>query len=155
MSHDRDRQALSGLHHLTLDTGDLRWSPRSEVADDVIALMAAHIANARRRGPAPIPGQPGYTARARARGAVLGLTARGPSDQPLIGVVVAPGRQQALAATWALPAALAARVPPLAPPDAPVCLAWLLPGLATAPEAAHWLGDYERCVAWAWLRGRQ
>lgn len=153
MSHDRERQAAdpAGLHHLTLDTGDLRWSPRSEVADEVVALVAAHIAAARRRGPAPIPGQPGYTARARARGRVLGLTVRGPAGQPLIGMAVAPDRPQALAAPWALPAALVARVPPLDPSDAPVCLVWLLVGLATVPEAAHWLGDYERCTAWAWI----
>lgn len=144
---------MDGLHHLTLDTGALRWSPRAEVADDVIAIAAAHIAAARRRGPSPIPGQDGYDARAMASKGVLALTARH-RGTPIMGLVVAPTRAVAVAAEWALDPARADLVPSLTPADAPVCLAWLLPGLIAVPEAAHWLGDYERCVAWAWLRGR-
>ena len=33
-------------------------------------------------------------------------------------------------------------------PDQPWCAARLEPGLALDPEATHWLGAFERCLAW-------
>lgn len=148
---------IAGLWHVTLTSGDVRWSPRTEVADTVIAEVAARIAAARRRGPAPIPGQPGYTARARARDGVLGLTVRA-GGEPIVGMVVAPSLDAAREAEWwAMPPVSDLRPdPPPLPGPAAVCLAWLLPAIVTLDrEALGWLGDYERCVAWAWLRGRQ
>lgn len=39
-----------------------------------------------------------------------------------------------------------------AKPDEPWCGAWLDPeGQAADPEAYMWLGDFERCLAWAFL----
>lgn len=39
-------------------------------------------------------------------------------------------------------------------PSAPWCCARLMPALALYRAAAHWLGDFERCVAWAWISDR-
>jgi hypothetical protein len=36
-------------------------------------------------------------------------------------------------------------------PQTPWCAAKLMPGLSAYPAAAMWLGDMERCVAWAWI----
>lgn len=37
-------------------------------------------------------------------------------------------------------------------PQEPWCAAWLDPqGVVADPEAYHWMGDFERCLAWAWL----
>lgn len=36
-------------------------------------------------------------------------------------------------------------------PGEPWCAVRLEPGIALYPETAHWLGDFERCLAWAWL----
>ena len=148
---------IAGLWHVTLTSGDVRWSPRTEVADHVIGEVAAHIAAARRRGPAPIPGQPGYTARARARDGLLGLTVRA-GIAPIVGILVSPSLEAAQEAdAWAMPPVsdLRPAIPSL-PTAAPVCLVWLLPEVVWLDrEALAWLGDYERCAAWAWLRGRQ
>jgi hypothetical protein len=40
-----------------------------------------------------------------------------------------------------------------APPSAPWCAARIEGGLAHYPGAAAWLGDFERCLAWAWIEG--
>ena len=39
-------------------------------------------------------------------------------------------------------------VMPPKPPSAPWLAVVLLPGIATDTDAAHWLGDFERCLAW-------
>lgn len=45
---------------------------------------------------------------------------------------------------------------PDARPREPWCVASLDPaGAASDPEAYQWLGDFERCLAWAWLEGQR
>ena len=135
-----------GLWHVTLTTGDVRWSPRAEVADAILPTVAAHIARARRRGPAVVPGQADVTARARSHGHALAVTLRWHDDDEILRMWIAPTLARALELAapcdW-MPAA--AMVP------APACLVRLADGLARYPAVAHWLGDYERCTAWAWL----
>jgi hypothetical protein len=41
------------------------------------------------------------------------------------------------------------------PPRAPWVAARLYPTLALDPDAAVWLGDFERCLAWAWIEGAE
>ena len=36
-------------------------------------------------------------------------------------------------------------------PEPPWCAVEIHPALALYPAAAEWLGDFERCVAWAWV----
>ncbi len=58
---------------------------------------------------------------------------------------------------WRQMVALQQRVwpdlPVLEQPDAPWCVALLLPALATDHGAQAWLGDFERCAAWGWMEG--
>lgn len=39
-------------------------------------------------------------------------------------------------------------------PSLPWCAAKLQPGLMLYPEASEWLGDFERCLAWAFINIR-
>ena len=144
---------MDGLHHVTLDTGHVRWSPRSEIADDLIALVATHIAAARRRGPADVPRQPGYTARALARHGALAVTVRWQDEAEVVAIYVGATLLDAVT----LGVALGEPAPPILQPEpaeAPACLVRLGVGLLDHPAAAAWLGDYERCMAWSWLRGQ-
>lgn len=36
-------------------------------------------------------------------------------------------------------------------PAEPWCAVALHPGLSAYPDASDWLGDFERCIAWAWI----
>ena len=42
---------------------------------------------------------------------------------------------------------------PTRPPRAPWCGVLCHPALFLRPDAAEWLGDFERCVAWTVIRG--
>lgn len=43
-----------------------------------------------------------------------------------------------------------------AKPAEPWCVASIDPAGAVADmEAYHWIGDFERCFAWAWLSGKE
>jgi len=143
------------LCHLTLGTGHVRQSPRSEVGDDAIVMLRPVLERAL-RGTTPMPGPPGYELRAAKEGNALMVTvSRVRAGAPLVEIAVAPD-DAASAALWAHVTRLQERagLPRRAQdlgPSAPWCTAVLLPGLAADPEAAHWLGDLERCIAWTWI----
>lgn len=154
---------MSYLWHVTLDTGDVRQSPRSEVGDEVIPHLQSMLGT----GSAPIPGMPGLrwvpAAFWLGRGAamldaggwggtvVLPSVAAGPLRVVTMGV--AP-HALAAAATWDyVTLGLGADAEPKClRPDPP----WL--GVALGPASVELdqqrllaLGDLERCLAWAWL----
>lgn len=142
------------MHHVTLDTGHVRWSPRDEVDSGLMRLLLDHIQNALHRR-APVPTTAGrYVAHATAHRDVLMLTVEdvevpAPRPMPIVTLAVVP-----VGVDVREIAALMMRgspVPPM-PSDGPWCLVRLYPTIALArPEDVAWMGDYERCVAWAWL----
>ena len=78
-----------------------------------------------------------------------------PMGRPLVMIAVA-GHSRCGAAVWGNLSAMAAHLglPTQASrvqPPAPWCAALLLPGIADDPQAAEWLGDFERCLAWSWV----
>lgn len=132
------------LCHYTIATGHVRQSPRSEVDDDVIAVLRPLL----RSGDHRLPGPPGYRLRVTIDGTVLAATVtRGPA--PLATVMVCldqAGLDRALEATGTIPAVRL---------TLPCALADLHPTLAMDMEAAGWIGDLERCLAWAWIEARR
>ena len=36
-------------------------------------------------------------------------------------------------------------------PQAPYCMVELHPNMMAFPDALEWIGDLERCIAWAWI----
>ena len=80
------------LAHVTVDTGDHRASPRSEVSGEAIAMVAPMIDEALRSGRAPIPGPlgEGLTVDITEREGILLVTVGGdPQQAPLARFVVA------------------------------------------------------------------
>jgi len=152
--------------HYTLTTGDSRPSPRDEVDAGLLDALLPSLAQVG-QGYQPLPGPLGerYQLRLDAAGRALLATV-----QTTIGA-----DQRAPLATWGvcldqvdeqplwqqllgLQRQLAAVMPahqhrPQIPASRPWCAVVLLPGLLHDPAAAQWLGDCERCLAWAWVEG--
>lgn len=72
-----------------------------------------------------------------------------------VAIVAVAQRPRCGADVWANLLAHAARLGMASPadrpqPPAPWCAALLLPGIV-GTDAPEWLGDFERCLAWAWV----
>jgi hypothetical protein len=145
------------LHHLTLQTGHSRRSERSEIVPHARAATAELLREALATGRAELPIEPaGYWMRTTPHGRCLLVTVMHGDELPLVTYGVAT-HAYCGARTWR---GLLDCDPliygslhgdPATQPQAPWCAARLEPGLAYMPEAAAWLGDMERCIAWAWL----
>jgi hypothetical protein len=139
------------IWHLTLNTSDTRKSYRSEVSDDSIESMREmRLLESEARLPFP-----GYTMKTTIedKGAVFSVYK---DTKPLVLCLLAVDSDDARSwkvieetylkttdktpVNWALPEK----------PDSTPWLAVNLLGLHYDPEADHWhwLGDFERCMAW-------
>jgi hypothetical protein len=131
--------------HLTLLSGHVRESPRSEVSDDVIATLAHLLAT----GTHDVPGFAGYKLQVTIDGSALLATVRGRSNAPLVTVGVAPD-EESIAALRGLYGDRMKAVR-----GAPACVADLHDSAVLDPDALGWIGDLERCIAWAWIEHRR
>ena len=151
------------LAHLTLQTGNLRFVPAAEVSAGDLAgpreLLDAALAAAEGDS-VPMPGTDGWhlTAGEEAEGNLLVFAlwppTAAPGDTAVAQCVCArrttpltTGLYQGLRHDWG-------EQIPIADPDLPT--PWLiveldLVQLVAWPDAATWLGEAERCIAWAWL----
>lgn len=136
---------MTDLHHLTLTSGHLRRSPRSEVSDEIIAVLQPIVRSGGgelagleiRMDPAPYPGGRAWT---------IGSTA-------LPGAVscVCCWSEQTAAAWWREAGALLGlrEAPISGPPPLPWLAVMMRAAALTLPPAKlSMLGDAERCVAW-------
>lgn len=128
------------MHHLTLTTGHVRLLPRSEVADHAIAVCRGLLAP----GTHAVPGAlGGYTlAVPLCEHGWLGTVYQARVPVATIGVA---DDEASAAEIW--PALVKMHGKPTDMPPLPWCAVVLH---AVAP-AYEWLGDFERCLAWAWL----
>lgn len=146
------------LTHVTLDTADVRISPRTEVLPETLASLGEMLADALRWGGARVPGRtdPRVMVRATEGDGVLLLTVHGREMAPLATIGIAqPGAVDAVS-LWRMLHETAGRhlaTDPASPPLAPWCAVRLEVGLLLDPPAAEWLGDLERSIAWTWLVG--
>lgn len=159
----RDRH----LHHITLQTGHVRRSPRDEVRDDVVARLQSLIRRALTGEHQPVPGQPGYTLTGGVQGRCCALTLWGrtpvsggrvsPQPVPILTVGIAP-HSRCGAQLWRhLHARTDLRYTTDAdhvPPE-PWCADRLELGAALDLGALGWTGDLARCLAWAWIEMRE
>jgi hypothetical protein len=144
------------LHHLTLSTGHVARTLRADVSAEALAACRALIDAALAEGIQPVPGVDGYLLEAAYHGGrCLVVHVRAAPSTLLVSVGIA-AHSRCGAALWR-----AITTSPGAPPGAerrqcppePWCTVQLMPGMGT-PEglaAAPWLGDLERCLAWAWI----
>jgi hypothetical protein len=153
------------LNHITLSTGHLARTPRSEVAPAVTHLLAAwlpNIINSQRSHPLPLPELSHFSARAFVESGALVVSVYAPlgpheqgkphtgADMPLVTLGVAQRSRQG-GELWAKMTKAFATLPGLEQPGAPWCAVALHPSLALYAGPTDWLGDFERCIAWAWL----
>jgi hypothetical protein len=150
-----------------LSTGHLRRSPRDEVDGETLARVAPWLAAAVEPGqamPLPVSALARYTALAAVLDGSLLVTISGPPQAggpmrgtapPLVTLGVAQ-RSRHGAALW--PLLTGPHMPPAKPgvvqPAAPWCGVVLWPTIMLHPNAMEWIGDLERCIAWAWIERR-
>lgn len=143
--------------HCTLNTGQIRISPRDEVAEHVIAALNPLLAT----GEHAMPGPPGY--RCTVTTDNTALLATGWRDQvPLAIFGVAPD-EDAAAMLWPsldrhsriFADLLRLRPAGIPSPQRPATAPWLAALILFArPDEAEWITDFERCLAWAWIDHR-
>lgn len=144
------------LHHYTLNTGDTRTSPRSEVNDEAIAALSYLTAHG---GQLPDPFTAFRVEVHPAHGGAVFTISRG--REPIVTCGLSwsePGAAETWQAMEQLYLGLSDAMPqlfaPAAEPQKPQSLPWLtvllLPSLLTTARAdIAWLADFERCLAWA------
>ena len=138
------------IWHVTLNTGHCGAQPRSAVGDDAIAAVRPMIA-ADGTHPLPVPGGD-YSLVVTRLGSNLAATVMHLRLGPLATIAVARKSQTAGRLWRELHATVpnaAAHVADL--PRAPWCAVALHPALNVDLAATSWLGDFERCLAWAWI----
>ncbi len=157
---------MNYLNHITLDTGNLRRSPRAEVGDETLRILTPWLHGALESGQhTPFPAEfdmSHFSVKATKENGSLLVTVfapRGPhtpgkphvgQTMPLVTLGVAQRSRQG-AELWAKMVAQFGAAPGLQKPSEPWCAVALHPPVVGYPESLDWLGDFERCVAWAWL----
>lgn len=162
---------MTYLHHITITTGHSRRCLLSEVAPEVLAMMGEWLSQALLSDdgldqppvpvPLPVPALAEFSAHVHQSPGGLVVTVYGPDiltvppampePVPLVTFAVAR-RERNAAKLWS--ALILAAQGPLAPPampSTPWCGVVLHQGVRFFPDATNWLGDFERCVAWAWI----
>lgn len=155
------------LYHVTLTTGHVRMSARSEVADATWPIATDLVTRMLRGETVPVPGvEPGCTLTGRGMGHCLIATVWGPPLQgdpvPLV-TFGAAARARCGGRLWRMlhddtitrvydrEQVPARRTDPDRQPPTPWLGVVLHPTIALHSVAAPWLGDLERCVAWVWI----
>lgn len=142
--------------HLTLNTGHSRVSPRHEVTDQAIAASRAWLAPGDYRLPIM-----GYRLVVPACHHGYGATVyRG--ETPLV-TFGAADSAEAAAEIWPPLEGMYLGLTDSGPfaradfraPKMPDSLPWLAAVVTLAGPGEDWIGDMERCIAWAWLESRR
>ena len=147
------------ISHITLTTGHTRRSPREEVGDDILRVLVPWLnelvaSDAQR--PLPVPTLAHYSANATVEAGALVCTVWAPGEPhaeesvPLVTLGVAQRSRQG-SDLWALLVSQFDIRPEIKKPAEPWCGVIVHPNLMAHREASDWLGDFERCLAWAWI----
>lgn len=143
---------MSYINHITLSTGHNRRSPKNEVGADTIAWLRPwldKLLSSSALLPLPEPSFAQYSAAAHIAHGGLVITVFAGADA-IVTFAVA-GRSRQSDPLWAYMIAQHGAAPGLSAPATPWLAVAVREGLAAHGEATEWLGDFERCVAWAHL----
>jgi len=144
------------IRHVTLTTGHVRDSCRHEISDEALAacrdllrqILAAEGALAK------IPGVGDYHLSGTAAAACLVCTVWSGAPSVCIATIWVAAHSRCGARLWRelhrWGETPVVTDPTCCPPEPWIAVA-LDTGIVQHPEAAHWLGDFERCLAWAWV----
>lgn len=149
---------ITAIRHITLTTGHVRDSLSDEVSLIVLVYCTQLIQDIINNNEHVdlSPNLPGYTI----NGAIAGnnLVATVWCDYvPVvtIGVAAFPQEGRELWELMHQDQSWPTRTRSDQWPSVPWCAAKLQPGLMLYPDASPWLGDFERCLAWAFLNIRK
>lgn len=153
---------MTYITHITLATGHTSRIQPGDVAGETLARVGPWLSALVESGqpmPLPVSGLSGFTALAVLLDGALVVTVSGPPIKtgpmsgkapPLVSIGLA--KKSRHAHLWAL--LTGPVMPPAAPgikcPPSPWCGVTIHPSIALHMDALTWLGDFERCVAWAW-----
>jgi hypothetical protein len=153
------------LNHITLSTGHIARTQRSDVAPAVTKLLADWLPDAINSGkahPLPVPELSHFSAQVFVQAGALVVTVSapvGPHEQgkphagqamPLITMGVAQRSRQS-ADLWSMLINAFPAVRGLEAPGTPWLAVAVHPSIASYTGPVEWLGDFERCIAWAWI----
>lgn len=156
------------INHITLSTGHCNRSRRADVDDATLAVLVPWLDAAVATGtaqPLPVAALSHYSAVALSEGGGLICTIYAPGGphvpgqpahgegNPLVTLGVAQRSRQG-GDLWAQLVASFGAKTGLQKPAEPWCAVALHPGLALQRDAAQFIGDLERCIAWAWITRR-
>lgn len=145
------------LHHVTLTTGDTRRSYRHEVSEQAVTVCRAlleTISAGEMSEPVKIPGVGDYYLSGRVSGKCMVATVTSGAPSLVIATIGVAAHSRCGATLWRelhkwgeMPVV----TDPAACPPEPWIAAALDAGITEHMEAAHWLGDFERCLGWAFI----
>lgn len=145
------------IRHVTLNTGHTRNSVRSEISDEAMAVVTEILIRARSGERVMLPGE--IDPKCWVEGSVGAKSARliihaAENRDPILDMGIAL-HSRAGKPLWHMmhverKSLASATMLDEVPPE-PWVAAVLLPGIARHMEAASWLGDMERCLAWGFL----
>ena len=144
---------MGPIQHITLNTGHSRDSHRSEIRDDVIALLQNLLVRACEGEEVMIPYVGFYSLTAQCTGECLAASVYADHTNLLCSIVVAadPICAAELWPTMHRLVPLPLATDPTEIPDTPWCAVLLTEQCHQYPEAMEWLGDFERSLAWSYL----
>jgi hypothetical protein len=145
---------MLSLNHITLSTGDLARTPHSAVGSGTMEFMCSWLDKAiASNSPVSlgVPSLSGFTALVTAEENDLLVTLYGGELVPIVTFGCAPRSSSTL---WSLLLNQGGILKSMSEPEAPWCGVVLHSGTSIYTDHVHWLGDWERCVAWAWITRR-
>lgn len=144
------------ISHITMQTGHVSRIERGDVSGETLARVRPWLSALIESGASiPLPVQAlgtDYSAHASAENGALVVTVSAASGLPLVTMGVAARSRHAVK-LWDGLVGLS-KAEGVERPSAPWCAVMLWPALAAHDDAAAWLGDLERCIAWAWCNDR-
>lgn len=156
---------MTYLNHITLSTGHTRRSDRADVVPAATQLLAdwlPGIVDSGQIHPLPVPPLSHFGAQVFVQDGALVVTVSapvGPHQQgrphagqtmPLVTFGVATRSRQG-PPLWSMLTGAFDAVKGLKQPGAPYCAVAVHPSMAAYAGPTDWCGDFERCVAWAWI----
>lgn len=152
------------INHITLSTGHCRRSPRTEVDDATLALLHPWLERTRTSGniePLPVAPLSHFGARViKETGLVVTIYGpRGPhipgrphsGDFVPIATLGIAQRSRESEALWTSLRSHFCCKPGLTAPSTPWVAVSIHDNIAAYFDALQWIGDLERCIAWAWI----
>jgi len=169
-----DLQAIIGgmastyVQHTTLITGHSSQIRQGDVSGEAVARIVPWLSALIESGqslPLPVADLSEYSGHASVLDGALIVTISGPPPKEATGmlaskaapmVTVGVARKSRHAHLWTLmtqsPPMPAVHRSVVKCPQAPWCAVAIWPTIDFYPEATSWLGDFERCIAWAWVQ---